>query len=89
MKVCAIAVQSGHTKDLQSVQLERGLHIVDSPGVIFDDDDHIQGQKESSMLLRNIVKSEKMSMTQSPSHRLCNSSGTSLSTWHITTASRV
>jgi ribosome biogenesis GTPase A len=58
MKVCAVAAQPGHTKDLQSVQLERGLRIVDSPGVIFDDDDHIQGQKESSVLLRNIVKSE-------------------------------
>ena len=58
MKVCAIAAQPGHTKDLQSVQLERGLRIVDSSGVIFDDDDHIQGQKESSVLLRNIVKSE-------------------------------
>ena len=58
MKVCAFAVQPGHTKDLQSVQLERGLRIVDSPGVIFDDDDHIQGQKESSVLLRNIVKAE-------------------------------
>ena len=58
MKVCAVAAQPGHTKDLQSVQLERGLRIVDSPGVIFDDDDHIQGQKESSVLLRNIVKAE-------------------------------
>ena len=58
MKVCAVAAQPGHTKELQSVQLERGLRIVDSPGVIFDNDDHIQGQKESSVLLRNIVKAE-------------------------------
>ena len=58
MKVCVVAAQPGHTKELQSVQLERGLRIVDSPGVIFDDDDHIQGQKESSVLLRNIVKPE-------------------------------
>jgi nuclear GTP-binding protein len=57
MKVCAVAAQPGHTKELQSVQLERGLHIVDSPGVIFDDDDHIQGQ-ESPVLLRNVVKPE-------------------------------
>jgi len=35
-KVCAVAAQPGHTKDLQSIQLERGLRIVDSPGVIFD-----------------------------------------------------
>ncbi|KAF8264403.1 P-loop containing nucleoside triphosphate hydrolase protein [Lactarius quietus] len=58
-KVCAVAAQPGHTKELQSVQLERGLRIVDSPGVIFDDDDEgIQGQRESSVLLRNVVKPE-------------------------------
>jgi hypothetical protein len=53
-----VAAQPGHTKELQSVQLERGLRIVDSPGVIFDDDEGIQGQKESSVLLRNVVKPE-------------------------------
>jgi hypothetical protein len=58
VKVCAVAAQPGHTKDLQSIQLERGLRIVDSPGVIFEDDDSIQGQKESSVLLRNVVKPE-------------------------------
>ena len=57
-KVCAVAAQPGHTKELQSIQLERGLRIVDSPGVIFDDDEGIQGQKESSVLLRNVVKPE-------------------------------
>ncbi|KAH9958417.1 P-loop containing nucleoside triphosphate hydrolase protein [Russula dissimulans] len=57
-KVCAVAAQPGHTKELQSVQLERGLRIVDSPGVIFDDDDKIQGQIESSVLLRNVIKPE-------------------------------
>ncbi|KAI0294117.1 P-loop containing nucleoside triphosphate hydrolase protein [Multifurca ochricompacta] len=57
-KVCAVAAQPGHTKELQSIQLERGLRIVDSPGVIFDDDDSIQGQQESSVLLRNVVKPE-------------------------------
>jgi hypothetical protein len=58
VKVCPVAAQPGHTKDLQSIQLERGLRIVDSPGIIFDDDDSIQGQKESSVLLRNVVKPE-------------------------------
>ena len=43
-------------KELQSIQLERGLRIVDSPGVIFDDNEGIQGQKESSVLLRNVVR---------------------------------
>jgi nuclear GTP-binding protein len=58
MKVGSVAAQPGHTKGLQSVQLERGLQIVNSPGVIFDDDDRIQGQKVSSMLLRNVIKPE-------------------------------
>ena len=58
VKVCAVAAQPGHTKELQSIQLERGLGIVDSPGVIFEDDDSIQGQKESSVLLRHVVKPE-------------------------------
>ncbi|KAH8995964.1 P-loop containing nucleoside triphosphate hydrolase protein [Lactarius akahatsu] len=57
-KVCAVAGQAGHTKELQHIQLERGLRIVDSPGVIFEDDEGIQGQKESSVLLRNVVKPE-------------------------------
>ncbi|KAF8129048.1 P-loop containing nucleoside triphosphate hydrolase protein [Boletus edulis] len=38
-KACAVAAQPGHTKDLQTVQLERGLKIIDSPGVVFDEDE--------------------------------------------------
>jgi len=37
-----VMAQPGHTKELQSVQVERGLRIVDLPGVIFEDDDSIQ-----------------------------------------------
>ena len=58
VKVCAVAAQPGHTEELQPIQLERGLRIVDSPGVIFEDVDSIQGQKASSVLLRNVVKPE-------------------------------
>ncbi|KAF9039194.1 P-loop containing nucleoside triphosphate hydrolase protein [Panaeolus papilionaceus] len=59
-KVCAVAAQAGHTKDLQSVQLERGMRIIDSPGVVFDDDqyDDGKGSKKGSVLLRNVVKVE-------------------------------
>ncbi|KDQ58170.1 hypothetical protein JAAARDRAFT_34986 [Jaapia argillacea MUCL 33604] len=59
-KVCRVAAQPGHTKELQSVQLERGIRIVDSPGVIFDDDelDDGKGTKKGSVLLRNVVKVE-------------------------------
>lgn len=54
-KACAVAAQPGHTKDLQSVQLERGIKIVDSPGVVFDEDESTQ---MGSILLRNVVKVE-------------------------------
>lgn len=58
--MCAVAAQPGHTKDLQSVQLERGMRIIDSPGVVFDDDDYDDGKgsKKGSVLLRNVVRVE-------------------------------
>ena len=60
--MCAVAAQPGHTKELQTVQLERGLKIIDSPGVVFDDDDFEdgggKGSKKTSVLLRNVVKVE-------------------------------
>lgn len=55
-KVCAVAAQAGHTKDLQSIQLERGIKVVDSPGVVFDEDDNADAK--GSLLLRNVVKVE-------------------------------
>jgi ribosome biogenesis GTPase A len=39
LKRAKVSAKPGHTQDLQSVQLERGICIVYSPGVIFDDDD--------------------------------------------------
>lgn len=60
-KVCAVAAQPGHTKDIQCIQLERGMKIIDSPGVVFDDDDYpISAKKleKGSVLLRNAVKAE-------------------------------
>ena len=59
--MCAVAAQPGHTKDLQSIQLERGMRIIDSPGVVFDEDDYNDGKginKKGSVLLRNVVKVE-------------------------------
>lgn len=59
-QVCAVAANPGHTKELQSVQLERSIRIVDSPGVVFDDDDDLtaKGIKKGSIILRNVVKVE-------------------------------
>lgn len=60
-QVCAVGALPGHTKELQFVHLERGMRFIDSPGVIFDDDDeasNVKGQKKGSVLLRNVVKVE-------------------------------
>lgn len=59
-QVCAVAAQPGHTKELQTVQLERGIKIIDSPGVVFDAEDFDDGksQAKSNVLLRNVVKVE-------------------------------
>lgn len=57
-----MAAQPGHTKELQTIQLERGLRIVDSPGVVFDDADDLFDSAgrvlaaKGSVLLRNVVK---------------------------------
>ena len=42
------------------MQLERGLRIIDSPGVVFDDDDFDdgKGRRKGNILLRNVVKVE-------------------------------
>jgi len=56
-----VAAQPGHTKDLQTIQLERGIKVVDSPGVVFDDDDFDNGgksKKKGTVLLRNAIKVE-------------------------------
>jgi nuclear GTP-binding protein len=37
------------------------MRVIDSPGVIFDDDDEssdVKGQKKANVLLRNVVKVE-------------------------------
>lgn len=76
-KVCPVAAQPGHTKELQTIQLERGLKVIDSPGVVFDDDDFDdgKGKSRSNVLLRNVVKVEDiedpiaLGMTTSLLHR--------------------
>ncbi|EJD00552.1 uncharacterized protein FOMMEDRAFT_159288 [Fomitiporia mediterranea MF3/22] len=55
-KVCAVSGEAGFTKDVQAIQVERGVRVLDSPGVVFDDDD----QESGNVLLRNAVKVEDM-----------------------------
>ncbi|KAG1748059.1 hypothetical protein EDB19DRAFT_1905117 [Suillus lakei] len=57
-KACAVAAQPGHTKDLQSVQLERGIKFVDSLGVVFDEDESGDSSQKGSILLQNVVEVE-------------------------------
>jgi len=53
-KVCGVAAEPGWTRELQSVALERGLRIIDSPGVVLDD------ATSPSSLLRNVLKPEEI-----------------------------
>jgi nuclear GTP-binding protein len=57
-----VAAQPGHTKDLQLIQLERGIKVIDSPGVVFDDEELVDGKlaatSKGSVLLRNVIKVE-------------------------------
>ena len=57
-RVCGVAAEPGWTRDLQSVALERGLRIIDSPGVVFDD------ATSPSSLLRNVLKPEDIPDSQ-------------------------
>lgn len=58
-KVCPVASEPGWTKELQSVSVERGLKIIDSPGVIFDEDYSDSGptsiSQASRILLLNVL----------------------------------
>ncbi|KAF9224667.1 hypothetical protein BS17DRAFT_816883 [Gyrodon lividus] len=50
-KGCAIAAQPVHTKELQTVRLERGIKIMDSPvslGVVFGEDEHFTKHRSTS-----------------------------------------
>lgn len=66
LQVCAVASTPGHTKSLQTIALERGLKIVDSPGVVFDDADDLVDSagrprpKGNGVLLRNVVRIEDL-----------------------------
>ncbi len=55
-KVCGIAAEAGFTKEMQSVQVERGVRVIDSPGVVFDDEN--ADSAAGSILLRNVLKVE-------------------------------
>ena len=56
-KVCAVAAQPGHTMIRRICSLFSSSEGCGS-SVMFDDDEGIQGQHESSVLLRNVVKPE-------------------------------
>jgi nuclear GTP-binding protein len=65
-QVCPVAAEPGWTKDLQSVAIERGLKIIDSPGIIFDysepSDPSSQGTSRAShILLLNVLSASSIS----------------------------
>jgi len=51
-KVCPVGAEPGWTKEMQMIQLERGIKLLDSPGVIFDH----SGSNNHSLALRNTLK---------------------------------
>ena len=55
-----MAAQAGHTKDVQSIQLAKDLRILDTPGIVFHNDDlgKGKGNKKGNIFLRNVVKVE-------------------------------
>jgi nuclear GTP-binding protein len=62
-----VAAEPGWTKELQSVAVERGLRIIDSPGVIFDDSDPSLATTQPSsisqasrILLLNVLSASSM-----------------------------
>lgn len=40
------------------MQIDRGIRIIDSPGVVFDDIDEDSAKARAGVLLRNVVKVE-------------------------------
>lgn len=55
-KVCAVGAEPGWTKDMQTIQVERGIKLLDSPGIIFDPD----GANSQSLALRNVLKTSDL-----------------------------
>jgi len=51
-KVCAVGAEPGWTKDMQLVQIERGIKVLDSPGVIINQD----SPNSQDLRLRNVLK---------------------------------
>jgi len=54
-RVCATAAEPGCTTDVQTISLERGVKIVDSPGVVFDDH-----TGNNAALLRNVISVDEV-----------------------------
>ena len=52
--MCPVSAEAGFTKEMQAVQVERGVRVLDSPGVVFDD----EGKESNNILLRNAIKVE-------------------------------
>ncbi|CAE6459747.1 unnamed protein product [Rhizoctonia solani] len=53
-RACSVASTPGHTKVLQEVALDRGLKLLDSPGVVWDDVQPDSNQRS----LRNVLRVE-------------------------------
>ena len=52
-----MASEPGWTKETQTIQVMRGIKILDSPGVVFES----KGSESQNVLLRNVIKVDDMS----------------------------
>ena len=53
-RACSVASTPGHTKIMQEIMLDRGLRLLDSPGVVWDDVQTDSAQRS----LRNVLRVE-------------------------------
>ena len=56
-RAVGVSPRPGFTTNLQEVVLDRNLRLVDSPGVVFDDSEHVNG---SETILRNCVDADSV-----------------------------
>lgn len=58
-KIAAVSPVPGHTKDIQEIILDNHVHLIDSPGVIFE-----TNTEYSSLVLKNTVRVEQIENPQ-------------------------
>ena len=70
---CSVGPTPGVTKTMQSVNLDKKIKLLDSPGIIFANNNQLESNSQSSLMaLRNAVRVETLSDPISPVDALLN-----------------